>query len=123
MTRTQFRYLIVGACLATGLLITSELQTHISLVKTSPTADAVVTAPQQIDLVFSEQLVLRASRLELSIIKDGGAVEKVEHIDVDIINDGKTLRATLHHPLEVGVYLVQWRAVAGDNHRMLSGYS
>ncbi|OYW96058.1 MAG: copper resistance protein, partial [Pseudomonadales bacterium 32-61-5] len=88
---TQFRSLIVGACLATGLLITSVAQAHISLVKSIPTADAVVTTPQQIDLVFSEQLVLRASRLELSVIKDGGAAEKVEHIDVELINDGKTL--------------------------------
>ena len=30
---TQFRSLIVGACLATGLLITSVAQAHISLVK------------------------------------------------------------------------------------------
>ena len=114
---TQFRSLIVGACLATGLLITSVAQAHISLVKSIPTADAVVTTPQQIDLVFSEQLVLRASRLELSVIKDGGAAEKVEHID------GKTLRATLHNPLGVGVYQVQWRAVGDDNHPMTGEYS
>lgn len=121
---TQFRSLIVGACLATGLLITSVAQAHISLVKSIPTADAVVTTPpQQIDLVFSEQLVLRASRLELSVIKDGGAAEKVEHIDVELINDGKTLRATLHNPLEVGVYHVQWRAVGDDNHPMTGEYS
>lgn len=120
---TQFRSLIVGACLATGLLITSVAQAHISLVKSTPMADAVVTTPQQIDLVFSEQLVLRASRLELSVIKDGGAAEKVEHIDIDLINDGKTLRATLHHPLVVGVYQVQWRAVGDDNHPMTGKYS
>lgn len=121
---TQFRSLIVGACLATGLLITSVAQAHISLVKSIPTADAVVTTPpQQIDLVFSEQLVLRASRLELSVIKDGGAAEKVEHIDVELINDGKTLRATLHNPLGVGVYQVQWRAVGDDNHPMTGEYS
>ena len=120
---TQFRSLIVGACLATGLLITSVAQAHISLVKSIPTADAVVTTPQQIDLVFSEQLVLRASRLELSVIKDGGAAEKVEHIDVELINDGKTLRATLHNPLGVGVYQMQWRAVGDDNHPMTGEYS
>ena len=120
---TQFRSLIVGACLATGLLITSVAQAHISLVKSIPTADAVVATPQQIDLVFSEQLVLRASRLELSVIKDGGAAEKVEHIDVELINDGKTLRATLHHPLGAGVYRVQWRAVGDDNHPMTGEFS
>ncbi|WP_413731828.1 copper homeostasis periplasmic binding protein CopC [Sodalis sp. RH20] len=120
---TQFRSLIVGACLATGLLITSVAQAHISLVKSTPTANAVVTTPQQIDLVFSEQLVLRASRLELSVISDGGVKEKVEHINVDLINDGKTLRATPHHPLGAGVYRVQWRAVGDDNHPMTGEYS
>lgn len=119
----QIRSLIVGACFATGLLIASVAQAHIPLVKSTPTADAVVTTPQQIDLVFSEQLVLRASRLELSVIKDGGFAEKIEHIDVDLINDGKTLRATLHSPLGVGVYQVQWRAVGDDNHPMTGEYS
>jgi hypothetical protein len=120
---TQFRSLIVGACLATGLLITSVAQAHISLVNSTPTADAVVATPQQIDLVFSERLVLRASRLELSAIRDGGAKEKVEHIEVDLIDDRKTLRATLHNPLGVGVYHVQWRAVGDDNHPMTGEYS
>lgn len=120
---TPFRSLIIGACLATGLLITSVAQAHISLVKSTPTADAVVTTPQQIELNFSEQLVLRASRLELSVIKDGGATEKVEHLEVELINDGKTLRARLHHPLDAGIYHVQWRAVGDDNHPMTGEYS
>src|SRR5690625_2125325 len=100
MTRTQFRSLIVGACLATGLLITSVAQAHISLVKSTPTADAVVTAPQQIDLVFSEQLVLRASRLELSVIKDGGALGKAENSTVDTISDERRQGAPLNHPFK-----------------------
>lgn len=119
----QIRSLIVGACFATGLLIASVAQAHISLVESTPAADTVVATPQQIDLDFSERLVLRASRLELSVISDGGVKEKVEHINVDLINDGKTLRATPHHPLGAGVYRVQWRAVGDDNHPMTGEYS
>lgn len=92
-------------------------------VESTPAVDAIVATPKQIDLVFNERLVLRASRLELSAIRDGGAAEKVEHIDVELINDGKTLRATLHHPLGAGVYRVQWRAVGDDNHPMTGEFS
>jgi len=115
---SQIRSLIIGTSLVIGLLITSVAQAHISLVESTPAVDAIVATPKQIDLVFNERLVLRASRLELSAIRDGGAAEKVEHIDVELINDGKTLRATLHHPLGAGVYRVQWRAVGDDNHPM-----
>lgn len=120
---TQFRSLIVGACLATSLLITSVAQAHISLVDSTPAADAVVATPKQIDLVFNERLVPRASRLELSAIKNGEVPEKFEHIDIEFINDGKTLRAKLHHPLGAGVYRVQWRAVGDDNHPITGEFS
>lgn len=115
---SQIRSLIVGASLAIGFMITSAAQAHISLVASTPAADAVVATPKQIDLVFNERLVPRASRLELSAIKNGEAAEKVEHIDIEFINDGKTLRAKLHHSLGAGIYRVQWRAVGDDNHPM-----
>ena len=115
---SQIRSLIIGTSLVIGLLITSVAQAHISLVESTPAADAVVATPKQIDLVFNERLVPRASRLELSAIKNGEAAEKVEHIDIEFINDGKTLRAKLHHSLGAGIYRVQWRAVGDDNHPM-----
>lgn len=113
---SRIRSLIVGASLAVGLMITSVAQAHISLVASTPAADAIVATPKQIDLVFNERLVPRASRLELSAIKNGEAREKVEHIDIELIDDGKTLRANLHHSLGAGIYHVQWRAVGDDNH-------
>lgn len=120
---SQIRSLIIGTSLAIGLLITSVAQAHISLVESTPAADAVAATPKQIDLVFNERLVPRASRLELSAIKNGEVTEKFEHIDIEFINDGKTLRAKLHHPLGAGVYRVQWRAVGDDNHPMTGKFS
>ncbi|XUO87730.1 copper homeostasis periplasmic binding protein CopC [Halomonas sp. KM072] len=120
---SQIRSLIIGTSLAIGLLITSVAQAHISLVESTPAADAVAATPKQIDLVFNERLVPRASRLELSAIKNGEVTEKFEHIDIEFINDGKTLRAKLHHPLGAGVYRVQWRAVGDDNHPMTGEFS
>lgn len=120
---SKIRSLIVGTSLAVGLMITSIAQAHISLVTSTPKADAVVAPLKQIDLVFNERLVPRASRLELGAIRGGGAAEKVEHFDVELINDGKTLRAKLHHPLGAGIYHVQWRAVGDDNHPMTGEFS
>lgn len=120
---SQIRSLIIGTSLAIGLLITSVAQAHISLVESTPAADAVAATPKQIDLVFNERLVPRASRLELSAIKNGEVSEKFEHIDIEFINDGKTLRAKLHHPLGAGVYRVQWRAVGDDNHPITGEFS
>ena len=120
---SQIRSLIIGTSLVIGLLITSVAQAHISLVESTPATDAVVAPLGQIDLVFNERLVPRASRLELSALKNGGAAEKFEHIDIEFINDGKTLRAKLHHPLGAGVYRVQWRAVGDDNHPITGEFS
>lgn len=120
---SQIRSLIAGASLAVGLMVTSIAQAHISLVTSTPKADAVVAPLKQINLVFNERLVPRASRLELSILRNGEVAEKFEHMAVEFINDGKTLRANLHHPLGAGAYRVQWRAVGDDNHPMTGEFS
>lgn len=114
----QIRSLIFGAALAIGLLMTSIAQAHISLIKSTPAANAVVATSEQIDLVFNERLITRVSRLELNILTNQETEEKFEHFDTEFINDGKTLRANLHHPLGTGIYRVQWRVVGNDNHPM-----
>ena len=119
----QIRSLIFGAALAVGLLIASVAQAHISLIKSIPVANAVVATPEQIDLVFNEQLVPRASRLELNILGNQESEEKFEHFDIEFINDGKTLRANLHHPLGADNYRVQWRVVGNDNHPMTGEFN
>src|SRR5690625_3484050 len=95
----QIRSLIFGAVLAAGLLITSVAQAHISLIQSIPAANAVVATPEQIDLVFNEQLLPRASHLELNILGNQESEERSEHFDIEFSNEDKTLRANLHHPL------------------------
>lgn len=119
----EIRSLISGAVLASGLLLASLAQAHTSLIESVPAADAQVAAPEQIDLVFNERLVTRASRLELNILGDQGTDEKVEHFDLEFINDGKTLRAKLQQPLAAGLYRVAWHAVGNDNHPVTGEFS
>lgn len=114
------RSFTLGIGLAVSLLSASFAYAHATLVQSTPAANAVVASPQQIDLMFNETLVPRASRLELAMIH-GNSTMPIEHLEVEVI--GKTLRAKLHHPLEAGTYRVQYRAVGPDNHPMTGDFS
>lgn len=119
ISTTQIRSMIIAASAIASLLISSLAQAHISLMESAPAADTIVATPHHIDLIFNERLVSRASRVELKAM-DGS---NVEHIDIEFLNGGKTLRAVPHHPLVPGVYRVQWRAVGDDNHPMTGDFS
>lgn len=108
--------------LAASLLVASVAQAHLALESSTPAANASVSAPQQIELVFNEKLVPRASRLVLNSLGSDGTAN-AEHSEIEVINDGKTLRATLHHSLKAGTYQVQWRGVGEDNHPMTGEFT
>lgn len=114
------RSFILGIGLAVSFLSASFAYAHATLVQSTPAANAVVASPQQIDLMFNETLVPRASRLELAMIH-GNSTMPIEHLEIEVI--GNTLRAKLHHPLEAGTYRVQYRAVGPDNHPMAGHFS
>ena len=114
------RSFTLGIGLAVSLLSASFAYAHATLVQSTPAANAAVASPQQIDLIFDETLVPRASRLELAMIH-GNSTMPIEHLEIEVI--GKTLRAKLHHPLEAGTYRVQYRAVGPDNHPMTGDFS
>ena len=114
------RSFTLGIGLAVSLLSASFAYAHASLVQSTPAANAVVASPQQIDHMFNETLVPRASRRELAKIH-GNSTMPIEHLEIEVI--GKTLRAKLHHPLEAGTYRVQYRAVGPDNHPMTGDFS
>jgi len=116
---SRFRFWGIGAGLVAGLLISTVAQAHITLIESSPAADDVVASPTQIDLVFNEQLVPRASRIRLELVNQADPAEAAtQHLDVQVVNGGTTLRAKPHHSLGAGTYRVHWRAVGEDNHPM-----
>lgn len=112
----------LGIGLAVGLLSASFAYAHATLVQSTPAANTVVASPQQIDLVFNETLLPRASRVELTMVH-GDSTMPIENLEIEVVNDGKTLRAKLHHLLEAGTYRVQYRAVGPDNHPMTGDFS
>lgn len=116
---SRFRSWGIGAGLVAGLLISTVAQAHITLIDSSPAAAAVVASPSKIDLVFNEQLVPRASRIRLELVSEADPAEAAtQHLDVQVVNGGTTLRAKPHHSLDAGTYRVHWRAVGEDNHPM-----
>lgn len=118
---SRFRSWGIGAGLVAGLLISTVAQAHITLIESSPAADDVVASPTQIDLVFNEQLVPRGSRIRLELVNEvdlDPAEAASQHLDVQVVNGGTTLRAKPHHSLGAGTYRVHWRAVGEDNHPM-----
>ena len=116
---SRFRSWGIGAGLVAGLLISTVAQAHITLIESSPAADDVVASPTQIDLVFNEQLVPRASTVRLERVNEADpAGATTPHVDVQVVNGGTTLRAKPHHSLDAGTYRVHWRAVGEDNHPM-----
>lgn len=116
---SRFRSWGIGAGLVAGLLISTVAQAHITLIESSPAAEDVVASPSEIDLMFNERLVPRASRIRLELVNEADPAEAgTQHLDVQVVNGGTTLRAKPHHSLGAGTYRVHWRAVGEDNHPM-----
>ena len=117
-----FRSMALVFAIAAGQFSLQVAHAHAALQQSTPAANAVVASPSQIDLVFNETLIPRASRLKL-LMKHGSSTMPVENFTTEIVNNGKTLRAKLPKPLAAGAYRVAYRAVGGDNHPMTGSFS
>lgn len=117
-----FRSMALVFAIAAGQFSLQVAHAHAALQQSTPAANAVVASPSQIDLVFNETLIPRASRLKL-LMKHGSSTMPVENFTTEIVNNGKTLRAKLPKPLAAGAYRVEYRAVGGDNHPMTGSFT
>src|SRR3546814_17062056 len=92
--------------IAAGQFSLQVAHAHAALQQSTPAANAVVASTGQIDLVFNETLIPRASRLKL-LMKHGSSTMPIEHLTTAICHPGKTLRANLPGPRAPGVYPLQ----------------
>lgn len=107
----------VAAALAGALVLAaSAAQAHAHLVKASPAENAAVAAPTTIRLEFNEKLEPKFSAVEL--MKSDGA-----KVAVASKASGKTIEARPRTPLGRGGYLVMWRIVSTDGHKMKGQYN
>lgn len=120
MTRSLRR----SACLAlllSGLAVAPLALAHPSLVRSTPAADATIAPATEITLQFSERVMPRATRIELSM--DHGRMKMAMPTTAqELSEDGHTLRARFARPLPAGSYALQWRAVGQDSHPMTGNY-
>lgn len=86
------------ALLLSGLAVAPLALAHPSLVRSTPAADATMAPATEITLQFSEKVMPRATRIELSM--DHGRMKMAMPTTAqDISEDGHTLRARFAKPL------------------------
>jgi methionine-rich copper-binding protein CopC len=83
--------------LVSGLAVAPLALAHPSLVRSTPAADATVAPASQIELQFSEKVMPRATRIELSM--DHGRMKMAMPTTAqELSEDGHTLRARFAKP-------------------------
>jgi methionine-rich copper-binding protein CopC len=84
-----------------------------------PAADSTVSAPAQVSVTFTEDLVAQFS--SLTVTDEKGTQISHEKSKADPSNP-KLLTLQLPSALPAGAYLVHWIAAAVDGHRMEGEY-
>ncbi len=120
--RTSYLLLTVAA-----LVSAAPALAHPKLVSATPAADAVVAAPNKLQLTFSEKLVSQFSAAELSMLEMPGmkmnAPMKMGGLTASLAPDGMTMNLTLSKPLPKGTYKLSYHVVSTDTHRVEGGYT
>lgn len=91
---------------------------HAHLKSELPAADATVSAPKELHLVFSEGVEAQFTQVKVS---NGTAAVAIKSI-VTAPGDKKTLIVTPEKPLTAGTYKVEWHAVSVDTHKSDGAY-
>lgn len=113
--RKTIQWLSLGAT----LLIAQAALAHPKLLSSTPADNAQVSAPDRIELRFSEGLVKQFSGANLLMTGMPGMANhgpmKIA-VTVSPGDDPKTLVVTPAKPLVPGGYRLEWRAVGSDTH-------
>lgn len=114
----------ISIAVLTGLFLAmspAASYAHADLVETVPAeGEAATTAPEELRLVFSDDIELAFARVEITG-PDETAIETgpLTH-DGD---DAKTIVVPVIGELTSGTYNVAWSVVASDGHRMDGSYT
>lgn len=119
MPALPLKKLLGATALLLGCALSPLVFAHAHLKSAMPAADATVSAPAELSLVFSEGVEQSFTKVDLS--KDGQAV-LIKNIATQD-PDKKTLIVTPAAPLTPGQYTVKWHAVSVDSHNTEGTYS
>ncbi len=113
---------LAGLCAAAGPALAKP-----ALVSATPAADAVVSAPKDIALSFSESVAIPPSSLALVMTTMPGMANhqpmKVTGFATTLSEDGKTLKVTLPRALPAGTYRLAWHAGSSSGESGDGSYS
>ena len=114
-------HMLAATAAITGLAGTAGA--HPKLVSSSPAANATVASPAHIDLRFSEQLMPNFAKgdLIMSAMPGMGAMKMTSKASVGA--DGKTLVIIPKARLPKGKYVINWRVVSKDTHKLAGRYA
>jgi len=111
---------VAGIAALELLFGSGAVQAHARLVSADPAVGATVKiSPRALRATFSEAVVGQFSALELTT--DKGAPVTIGKAVVNP-RDHHMLMAPIGRPLAAGSYIVQWRSVGADTHRMTGHY-
>ena len=106
--------MLLTALAAAVVLLAPAASAHDELVSTSPQDGSSVTAPVQVALRFTQDLLAIGNRLRIE--GPGPAT------NLSARATGPTLTASLDPDLPAGVYRVTWRAVSADGHPLSGAF-
>lgn len=114
-------HMLAAAAAITALA--GNANAHPKLVSSSPAANATVASPTHIDLRFSEQLMPNFSKGDLIMSEMPGMAAMKMTSKASVGADGKTLVITPKARLSKGKYVINWRVVSKDTHKLAGRYA
>lgn len=105
------------------LSIAGIANAHPKLLSVTPAANATVAAPAHIDLRFSEKLMPAFAKADLTMAAMPGMSAKKMASATAVAADGKMLVVTPKARLARGRYIVGWRVVSSDTHKVTGRYA
>ena len=122
----KFRLLFAAPVLA-AVAFSGAAFGHAKLVKSTPTANAVVTKPTKILLTFNEKLIAKFATTTLTMTAMPGMKDhppmKISGFTSAMSKDGKTMTLLLKRALVAGTYNLKWAAAGPDAHRMEGNFT
>ena len=120
----RFSNIVVATVAAIALA--APAAAHPKLLSSTPAANATVAAPDRVQLVFSEGLVGKLSRIDVKMTDmPGMRMGKPMAMSgkTELSADGKTLALAFAKPLPTGSYQLSYQVVSVDTHKVQGGYS
>jgi methionine-rich copper-binding protein CopC len=105
---------------AAAILYGTAAFAHPELQSVQPAAGAAISAPKQITITFSENVVPQFSGIELK--NKSGKLMATGKSATDPKNK-KLMIVPINEQLAPGEYKVEWHAVSDDTHRVKGSYS